>query len=108
MLELRIVRYASFAARFGNQSGVGDLDVMAHRFHHVIDRQGGNRRPRQGFHFHTGFVGDTTSTINNHFVSLQPNVYLNLIQGQGMAQWNQIAGFPATKRTTTAYKKKCR
>jgi hypothetical protein len=88
-----MVRYGTLATRFGDQSRIRYSHLMAYRFDHVIDRQGGDGRTRQSLHLYSRLVRDSTCAINNHLVSLQANVDFDLIQGQWMAEWNQVTCF---------------
>ena len=57
----------SFAACFRQQANGTDFDVVRQGFAHVVNRQCGDRRARQGFHFDARFCRQAGGTIHDNF-----------------------------------------
>lgn len=48
---------------------------------HIVNSERGNGGPRQGFHFHTSFMGDSTFALDENLIIFKPNFNVYLVQG---------------------------
>jgi len=71
-----------------------DAHAAVHRFHHVIDREAGNRDGGERLHLDSGWSGDfdARGDGNPRQPGINNKIDFDLRDGKGMTEWNQFVG----------------
>lgn len=84
----------AFAAGFGDEANAIDAHGSIDGFEHIDDGQRGDGHGGEGFHFDAGLGGDGCGGGDADAVGFDDlKIDGGLIQAQGMAEGNQLAGF---------------